>query len=142
MGKTNEEYPEKVGSRAFTNILLYLVCITSLCISIYTNFHHSHLEDILKNFQHMDDRIHILEAKLKTITLPQSFTPTTLPASSAASTATPSDYLDLGNVMQKISLQVAGIDRLRRDVSHLQLSRRERQASIQQSPDCVCQPGK
>lgn len=45
-------------------------------------------------------------------------------------------------LLQKLSLQVSDVQRLRRDVSHLKASRRgERQASVHPT-DCSCPPGK
>lgn len=46
------------------------------------------------------------------------------------------------HILQKLSLQVSDVQRLRRDVSHLKASRRgERQASVHPT-DCSCPPGK
>lgn len=54
------------------------------------------------------------------------------------------EYEDMKSVVRKLSLQVEGIQRLRRDVSHLKLTRQERQTAIEQSPEdmCSCPPGK
>lgn len=46
------------------------------------------------------------------------------------------------DVVRKLSLQVEGIQRLRRDVSHLKLTRQQRQTAIEQTPDfCGCPAG-
>lgn len=54
------------------------------------------------------------------------------------------EYEDMKSVVRKLSLQVEGIQRLRRDVSHLKLTRQQRQTAIEQSPEdmCSCPPGK
>lgn len=54
------------------------------------------------------------------------------------------EYEDMKSVVRKLSLQVEGIQRLRRDVSHLKLTRQQRQTAIEQSPEdmCTCPPGK
>lgn len=54
------------------------------------------------------------------------------------------EYEDMKSVVRKLSLQVEGIQRLRRDVSHLKLTRQQRQTAIEQSPEdmCSCPQGK
>lgn len=56
------------------------------------------------------------------------------------------EFEDMKSVVRKLSLQVEGIQRLRRDVSHLKLTRQQRQTAIEQSPEdmsmCSCPPGK
>jgi len=120
-------------SISLVSLVLYVLCITSLGASVYSNFRQSHIEDRLRHLRHLDDRVSMLEAKLQTIEVPADFVD-----------GTSAEFSDVANVVRKLSLQVAGIQRLRRDVSHLQVSRREqRQASISQSvsPECVCPPG-
>ena len=53
------------------------------------------------------------------------------------------EYEDMKSVVRQLSLQVQGIQRLRRDVSHLKLTRQQRQTAIEQSPEdmCSCPPG-
>lgn len=115
----------------FVNFVLCILCFTSLGASFYSNFRQSHIEDRIRHLRHLDDRITILEAKLSNSQY-----------QAAALNSGETEFTDVANVVRKLSLQVAGIQRLRRDVSHLQLSRRsQRQASIQQSPECVCPAG-
>lgn len=130
--------PEQGGGIKFVNFLLYIICVTSLGASVYLNFRQTHLEDRIRHLRHIDDRVTILEAKLQNIIQPFA------QKLSATSSATAGDeFTDVANVVRKLSLQVAGIQRLRRDVSHLQFTRRSnRQASVQQSPECVCPAGK
>lgn len=85
----------------------------------------------MRHIHHLDDRISVLEAKLLSVQFPLS-----------GEAVTSAEYSDVTNVMRRLSLQVAGIQRLRRDVSHLQVSRRERQDSVQHIPDqCSCPAG-
>lgn len=52
------------------------------------------------------------------------------------------NHEQFAHILQKLSLQVSGIQRLRRDVSHLKASRRgERQASVHPTDSCACPPG-
>ncbi|XP_055381364.1 collagen alpha chain CG42342-like [Condylostylus longicornis] len=52
------------------------------------------------------------------------------------------DFTNVANVVRKLSVEVQGIQRLRRDVSHLQLTRRQqRQTAVQSSQECMCPPG-
>lgn len=53
------------------------------------------------------------------------------------------NFEDVKSVVKKLSLQVQGIQRLRRDVSQLKLTRQQRQTAIEQSPEdmCSCPPG-
>lgn len=52
------------------------------------------------------------------------------------------EFEDMKSVVRKLSLEVQGMQRLRRDVSHLKLTRQQRQTAIEQSPDiCSCPPG-
>lgn len=134
---TQVNNPVKEGStRSFTNILLYILCITSLGFSVYNNVRQSDLEDRTRHIRYLDDRITIMETKMENFNLQYSQAGKGYTLSNEQP-APP----DIENIIRKMSLEVAGIGRLRRDVSTLQISRQERQASIQQSPDCICQPG-
>lgn len=143
----------------FVNFLLYVLCVTSLGTSVYLNYRQTHLEDRVHHLRHLDDRITILEAKFNS--LPRQTSRVSDSNSVVVDrgggggvdingdvvvggdVSQDEEFTDVANVVRKLSLQVAGIQRLRRDVSHLQLSRRtQRQASIQQSPECVCPAGK
>lgn len=156
------------------NVLIYMLCVTSLGFSVYTSLCHSQLENRIRNFHRLDERISTLEAKLRIFpiqflqslaTLPSAAS-ASLPAdngtlsadAAAAATATvPSTLNDddviadgnfasadeFANIVRKLSVQISGIQRLRRDVTYLKASRRgERQASVQQTSECMCPPGK
>lgn len=94
--------------------------------SFYANFRMSILEDRVRDINHLDDRLTVVEAKLQTLQ-PSAFMEP--------------PFENVASVVRKLSLEVAGIQRLRRDVSHLKVTRQQRQTAIQQTPDCVCPPG-
>lgn len=126
--------PDNRGSPTYTfvNILFYTLCITSLGFSIFIYLRQSQFEDRVRHLRDLEDRMTALEARLQS-DVPLSY----LKTSSSSS----NEYADIASDMRKLSLQVSGIQRLRRDVSHLQIGRRERQVSVQQSNDCGCPPG-
>lgn len=166
------------------NVLIYVFCVTSLGFSVYTSMCHSQLETRIRNFQRLDERISVLEAKLRIFPIQFLQSLATLPSASsstsadngtvsvdaltpeAASAVTSSSTLndhdvddddddgaiagdslasadEFANIVRKLSVQISGIQRLRRDVTYLKASRRgERQASVQQTSECMCPPGK
>lgn len=169
--------PDKGGVTTYTkdattnsnsvNVMLYIMCITSLVFSAYTSFNQTHLENRIRQIQQLDDRITVLEKKLRifpnqfleslaTTTIPLS--PSLAKSSSASSsvesaidggeitnsTITTETYDDFLNIVRKLSLQLTGIHRLRRDVSYLQASSRRgaRQTSVPTSSECTCPAGK
>lgn len=139
------------------NYIIYLLCITSLGFSVYTILCHSQLEDRIRQIHHLDDRVSVLEDKLRIFPIQflQSLA-TKLPSSSFSSSnidnsSVPDSLVtddvtvdDFADIVRKLSVQISGIQRLRRDVSHLKASRRgERQASSPPTTDaCMCPPGK
>lgn len=124
--------PDNRGSPTYTfvNILFYTLCITSLGFSIFIYLRQSQFEDRVRYLRHLEDRMTTLEARLQS-DVPLSY----------LKTSSSNEFADIASDMRKLSLQVSGIQRLRRDVSHLQIGRRERQVSVQQSNDCGCPPG-
>ncbi|GAB0088213.1 Collagen alpha chain CG42342 [Sergentomyia squamirostris] len=132
MKKTpQQKTPTGEGSTSSTctvNLVLFVLCISSMGSSFYANFRQSILEDRLHYMNHLDDRLTVVEAKLQNI------------QSTGGSFVEP-PFTDVASVVRKLSLEVAGIQRLRRDVSHLKVTRQQRQTAIQQTPDCVCPPG-
>ncbi len=98
--------------------------------SIFIYLRQSQLEDRVRYLRHLEDRMTTLEARLQG-DVPVSY----------LKTSTADEFADIASDMRKLSLQVSGIQRLRRDVSQLQIGRRERQVSVQQSNDCGCPPG-
>lgn len=146
------------------NVMIYVLCITSLVFSAYTSFNQTYLEHRIRQLQQLDDRITVLEKKLRIFPnqFLESLATTSIPLSPSSpssssiqsaiddaeisnSTITTESYDEFSNIVRKLSLQLSGIHRLRRDVSHLQASSRRgaRQTSVQQSSsDCTCPPGK
>lgn len=125
--------PDNRGSPTYTfvNILFYTLCITSLGFSIFIYLRQSQFEDTVRHLRHLEDRMTALESRLQS----------DVPLSYLKTSSSSNEYADIASDMRKLSLQVSGIQRLRRDVSHLQIGRRERQVSVQQSNDCGCPPG-
>jgi hypothetical protein len=148
---------------SLTNFIVCLFCASSLAASIYSHFRQSALEERFTHFRHLDDRLSIVETNLETLRRQYN----SRWSASSGEFGTPhvvddddddgdggggvggleGRSVDLSNVVRKLEMQVAGIQRLKRDVSHLKLTRREqRQASVQPSfasPDsCSCPAGK
>lgn len=146
------------------NILIYLILFVSLSFSAYTFLRQTHYENRIQYLQTLDQRISVLEDKLRIFPLAflnslaksttmSTTTTTTTPTSpedrAKDSTVAEIDLItddasndeQFAHILQKLSLEVSGIRRLRRDVSHLKASRRgERQASVHPA-DCSCPPG-
>lgn len=126
------------------NLMFYVLCISALGFSLYANLRQIHNEDKLRHFRHLDDRISILESTLQQFmqmrqrseVVEAVAADNVAPATGFTATA---DFSDVTSVVRKLSLQMQGIQRLRRDVSHLQMTRR--QASIQSEQDCMCPAG-
>jgi hypothetical protein len=148
---------------SLTNFIVYLFCASSLAASIYSHFRQSVLEERFTHFRHLDDRITIVETNLESLrrhfNSRWSGSNDEMGATAERPLVIDDDddddeggggggvrSMDLTNVVRKLEMQVAGIQRLKRDVSHMKLTRREqRQASVQPSfasPDsCSCPAG-
>lgn len=157
---TNCERGGTMAHKTSGNILVYIILIVSLSFSAYTFLRQTHFENRIRHFQSLDKRIAIIEDKLRLFplafinSLAKTATIATTPDPAAPDidliaddtstvTDTNADNGDeqFAHILQKLSLQVSGIQRLRRDVSHLKASRRgERQASVHPT-DCSCPPG-
>lgn len=165
------------------NVLIYVLCVTTLGFSVYTSMSNVQLEHRIRNYHRLDERISLLEAKLRIFPIQflqslasSSSSSAQLPSKSsdnrtvdgvdvltpeaiAAAVTTASTVNDddddgndnesnetadeFANMVRKLSVQISGIQRLRRDVTYLKASRRgERQASVQQTTECMCPPGK
>lgn len=156
------------GSVGGVNVLIYMLCVISMGFSVYTSLCQTQIENRIRHFHHLDDRISVLEAKLRIFPIqflqslatlpsttlsassPSSSTSTSLPTNNnvTSETLSTSSWDDtaadgFSNIVRKLSLQISGIQRLRRDVTYLKASRRgERQASVQTNSECTCPPGK
>lgn len=124
------------------NLLMWFMCVAAFALSAYTHLQQGHIETRLRHIANLDERLAVVEQMMDgRLPLPPAFAnaPPGTWGTFDSTSSTSDDFP--GDVLQKITLNLAGMQRMRRDVSHLQLTRHERQASIQQSPDCVCQPG-
>ena len=117
------------------NYLFYLVCITSLGITIYTNIRQSYLEDRLISLVSIEERLSLVEAQIKQFFVYNNPNPNNNNELINES--------NISHIVKKLSLQISELPRIRRDVSSLKLSRKDRrQASVQQiGGECVCPPG-
>ncbi|GAB0088210.1 hypothetical protein DMENIID0001_026010 [Sergentomyia squamirostris] len=104
------------------NCVVCVLCLLSIGGSVYTNVRQCYIEDRIRHLLHLDDRIAIIESKLQRV--PQSFFD--------------SDVLGIDKVARRLQFELSDLHRLRRDVSHLQVTRRTRQASVQSTGDCLC----
>lgn len=169
---TSTNYGSSVATANGVNILIYILFVMSLGFSVYTFVCQAQYEDRIQKFQQLEERISVLEAKLRIFPIqflqslapsPSTTSSTEYSSSSASSSATPtksstenasiafetnlnaetSNTDQISHVLQKLSLQLSGMQRLRRDVTHLKASRRgERQASVQPNSECMCPAGK
>lgn len=136
MGKSNSDTIDKVDVRpSTTNVLLWMMCLTSLGFSAYTSFNQTYFEDRIRHLRLLNDRVSVLEAQIQA--LPQQWLDRVTVTD--ATLTEPEEYENIANVVRRLSAQVSGIPRLRRDVSHLKMKRGERQA--QQASDCMCPAG-
>lgn len=158
---TSTNYGSNSSNVTGVNTLIYILFITSLGFSVYTYLRQAQYEDRIRQIHLLDERISMLEGKLRlfpiqflnSLATSSTTSQSTLDSSTqdvmTSETESNADDINTSNkpfahVLQKLSLQLSGIQRLRRDVSHLKASKRnERQASVQQTiSECTCPPGK
>lgn len=139
MGKLTDVTEKGDARTSSMNVLLWVLCAASLGFSAYTSFNQTYLEDRIRHFRLLGDRVSVLEARLQSI--PIQMTDQRTMTGDTSVIADPEEYDNIANVVRKLSAQVSGISRLRRDVSHLKMRRGERQAAIQQTSECMCPPG-
>lgn len=133
MGKSSDTAIEKGDIRTSSaNVLLWMLCLTSIGFSAYTSLSQTYLEDRIRQFSQINDRVSIIEAQLQT--LPQQW----LDRATDPIFTEPKEYDNIANVVRKLSAEVTGMSRLRRDVTHLKMKRGERQT---QAGECQCPPG-
>lgn len=121
---------------SFLDLFTYLFCTASLVISIYTYYYQlSAQSKALSRASYVDGQLQALASQVKYLLRQE--------ASATGSDGTwivKDEFPDVANVVKKVALQEFGLERLKRDISHLK--RREgRQASLQQSPECICPAG-
>lgn len=147
------ESPGKTSTTfSVVNFVLYMLCVSSLGASIYSNLRLATFDDRLRQLRHLDDRISALESQCAVDKsssdggFAQSVEPKVFYNIINDDSVTRSFKGDSDgaiapssqDLLRQLTAQVAGIHRLRRDVSQLQVSRKERQSG---SPDCICPPG-
>lgn len=135
MGKSSDTIDKVDVRTSTTNVLLWMMCLTSLGFSAYNSFNQTYFEDRIRQLRLLTDRVSVLEAQMQALP-PQWLDRVTV---TDATLKEPEEYENIANVVRRLSVQVSGIPRLRRDVSHLKMRRGERQA--QQGGECMCPPG-
>lgn len=120
MAKEEKPKPPERNKKEAINFIIYVLCIASLGAAVYTNV----------RLRSHDERIKSLESLIYA-------------GGSAVSGESFNNYKDnvkvqpAEDLLQRLQHQVAGIQqRLRRDVSQLELIRSPRQV-----PDCICPAG-
>lgn len=125
--------PDTSGSSSAScliSYLFYLLCITSLGATIYSNIRQSYLEDRLFSLVSIEERLSLLETQIRDVyrSRPEAA------------------YEDGGGAVtdfvRKFSVQLAELPRIRRDVSSLKLSRAVRQVATSGDGECMCPPGR
>lgn len=129
--------PATVASVSAANVLLWVLCLASLAFSAYTSLGQAYIENRIRHIRVLNDRVSMLEAQIHA--LPAAWLQRGADATSQLKD--PEDLESVADVMRRLSAQVSGISRLRRDVSQLKTSKRnERQAG--ESGQCMCPAGK
>lgn len=126
--------PYKSGRRiSFLDLFTYLFCTASLVISIYTYYYQLSVENKVFKCSQLESKVESLESEIRTLNKKHA----------TATLFNDDEFPDVANVVKKVALQEFGLERLKRDISQLKVTRREnRQASVQQSPECICPAGK
>lgn len=131
--------PGASSASSLVNYLFYLLCITSLGATIYSNIRQSYLEDRLFSLVSIEERLSVLESQIRDV---HRSSRRAYGAGTPRSREEQEQEESVSDVVRKISLQIAELPRIRRDVSALKLSRATRQASIQpMEGECMCPPG-
>lgn len=135
---------------SIVNVVICMISITSLALSVLANVNRQgHAVTATSSSSSLAERLDILDKRIASVeeqmaTRPVSVKFTNIPDWDVGGGGGGVDVRPTvhSEVLQKMSLQVAKLERLRRDVSQLKLTRPERQASIQQSPaECMCPAG-
>lgn len=141
---------------SFLDLFTYLFCTVSLVISIYTYYYQLSVENKVFKCNLLENRIETIETQIRILEQQQArSTATNIQQTHNKNnnirlqeqqqhTRNEDEFPDVANVVKKVALQEFGLERLKRDISQLKLTRNRenRQASIQQSPECVCPAGK
>uniref|UniRef100_A0A182W1H8 Uncharacterized protein n=1 Tax=Anopheles minimus TaxID=112268 RepID=A0A182W1H8_9DIPT len=135
------------SAHTLINYLFYLMCITALGATVYSNLRQTYVEDKLSSLVSIEDRLSLLEAQVsdvyRRITLRKMNVAAASAAAAVATGIVDEEEESMSDVVRKISHQIAELPRMRRDLSALKISRKDRQAAIQQiGNECMCPPGK
>lgn len=135
------------------NMIFFMLCLVACALAMYSIVRHSRNEQRLRQVLQLDERISALELRLQLCDQRQQHKPQhfDLDTNRPLNNERTSPELDTGDLhnqpeeppkqmsvdvtqtLQRLSQQVSDLHRLRRDVSHLQMSRRQqqrRQASL------------
>lgn len=149
--KTSFKYENEKEKFSGVNIFVYILFFTSMGFSTYTFIQQMQYEDRIRKLQQLDDRISKVEEKLNYF--PHIRTEQTninsqiaqpLFENNASSNETFNSGVhndELSHILQKLSIELSGIQRIRRDVKHLQSFRRGKRQTVQQTTECMCPPG-
>lgn len=129
---------------SFLDLFTYLFCTVSLVISIYTYYYQLSVENKVFKCNLLENRIEVIETQIRILEQQQQQQQSGATATHNRANKNDDEFPDVANVVKKVALQEFGLERLKRDISQLKLTRNRenRQASIQQSPECVCPAGK
>lgn len=131
---------------SFLDLFTYLFCTASLVISIYTYYYQLSVESkAITKSSYVETRLEQLENQVQLILQAQGLSTNNKNSNrkDSVETVTLDEFPDVADVVKKVALQEFGLERLKRDISHLKLTtrRESRQASLQQSPECICPAG-
>lgn len=133
------------SAHSLINYLFYLMCITALGATVYSSLRQSYVEDKLSSLVSFEERLSLLEAQMSDVY--RRITLRRMDGSGAVATdgtdQASTQEESMSEVVRKISHQIAELPRMRRDLSALKVSRKDRQAAIQQiGTECMCPPGR
>lgn len=125
-----------------TNIVLFILCIISLALSAHTTMNQYYYEQRLGALRTIDQRMDALESRATLLPreilqlLAADTDGLTEAQAHALNESQPGE--NLTGMLSRLSAQMSGLSRLRRDVSQLKTRRNQRQAS---GAECSCPAG-
>uniref|UniRef100_A0A182YGN5 Uncharacterized protein n=1 Tax=Anopheles stephensi TaxID=30069 RepID=A0A182YGN5_ANOST len=129
------------SAHSLINYLFYLMCITALGATVYSNLRQTYVEDKLSSLVSIEDRLSLLEAQVSDVY--RRITLRKMDAAVATGIVEQAEEESMSDVVRKISHQIAELPRMRRDLSALKVSRKDRQAAVQQTgTECLCPAGR
>lgn len=147
--RRNSDQPYyKTSARRFSflDLFTYLFCTVSLAISTYTYYYQLSVKSELIKYSHLESKLEALQLLVNQLQHQQQQHHPHHNRQTVEQRAIilppEDDFSDVASVVRKVALQEYGLERLKRDVTHLKSNRREhRQAPLQQSPECICPAG-